>query len=244
MAKKEDQYEIYDEDAQTEGLAPEVDAVGQYPADTHVPPLEGRRYLWTSRAFAVALYLSLLVNFVLGLGLYTAWNFKEIIPMMVTFEEAKSQFVKVEPIPRSLDGLELMTEKLVGEYVAMREEIVQNYDVMRERFSGYIASRTSEEAFKGFIEEKSRTWKQVFDAGLNRHVAVEDVYLDPTKSYFVVDYKLQYMDQEGTVRKEEPWKAFLTVKYEQRDVRYEDRYLNPLGFTVVGYSQQPRTGTK
>ncbi|HIJ63541.1 MAG TPA: hypothetical protein HPQ04_12680, partial [Rhodospirillaceae bacterium] len=41
------------------------DRLGAYPAERDVPALEGRRYLWTARAFAIGMFLSLCLNAVL-----------------------------------------------------------------------------------------------------------------------------------------------------------------------------------
>lgn len=220
--------------------APQEDQLGVYPQDVHVPPLEGRRYLWTSRAFAVALYMSLLANFVMALGLFTAWQYKEIVPMMVSFDDSKDKFIRINPISPSMPGVEILTEKLVGEYVKIREEIVLNEEEMRYRFNEYIQSRTSPDEFKKFYRAKAGTYKEFLENEVVREVDIEDVDLSPNKRYYQIDFSTTDYDLTRTPIGKDQWRAFLTVRYIPKNVAYNERFVNPLGFEVVQYSVRRR----
>lgn len=75
------------------------------------------------RAYAIALYLSLLVNIALAAATqFTLSPLKRVEPMLVTFSLKSEQVVKIEPFERGTKGLRVMTEKLVEEYVKIREK--------------------------------------------------------------------------------------------------------------------------
>lgn len=218
------------------------DVIGQYPADLYVPPLEGRRYLWTSRAFAIGLYASLLVNFVLALALYTAWNVKEVIPMMVRFDTEDRQIVRIEPFDRTMPGFQAMTEVLVKEYVTMREEIIANSEAMQTRYTT-IVSRTTNDIVPQYDRTQRPLIVNYLQSGLTREVVVESVRLPAGGKFFQVDFKTIDRDNTGAIiaNGENNWIAYVSVRYNPQTVEAKDRYMNPLGFTVMQYSRNPVT---
>jgi type IV secretory pathway component VirB8 len=213
--------------------------IGQYPADVHVPPLEGRRHLWTSRAFAIGLYVSMILNVILAIGLTSAWNLREVVPMMVSFDEKKDTFVRIRPIDKSMPGLQFMTEKLLGEYVKMREEVVLNESEMKDRYTNYILNRTSTEEYKRFFKQKTGTFNSFLENEITRKVNVEVVDLTP-KGYYTVDYETEDYDLAQQLIAKRKWRAFVTMNYLPRQVPYDDRYVNPLGFQVQNFSVKQR----
>lgn len=216
-----------------------ADVIGQYPADVHVPPLEGRRYLWTSRAFAIGMYLSLLLNIIMATALSIAWNLKEVVPMLVQFDEKKDTFVRILPIQKDMPGVQLMTEKLVGEYVKMREEVVLNEAEMKERYSNYILNRTTADEYRRFIQQKSGAYKAFVEGEITRKVDIENVDLTP-KGYYTVDYVTHDFNTDQDEIASRKWRAFITVDYLPRTVAYSERFVNPLGFQVTRYSVNQR----
>ena len=101
-----------------------MDRLGAYPSERDVPALEGRRYLWIARAFAIGMFLSLCLNVVLGIAINALSPLIRVEPMLVTFKDHSEQLVKIEPFERGTSGFELMTESLVRDYVLSRHEIV------------------------------------------------------------------------------------------------------------------------
>src|ERR1700678_1220343 len=86
------------------------DRLGIYPAERDVPALEGRRYLWIARAFAIGMFLSLCLNLVLATAIGGLAPLVRVEPMLVTFKDRSDQIVKIEPFERGTRGFELMTE--------------------------------------------------------------------------------------------------------------------------------------
>ncbi len=215
-----------------------ADKVGRYPAGVHVPVLESRRYLWTARAYAIALYLSLLVNVSLAAALFMLSPLKRVEPMLVTFSPKSEQVVKIEPFMRGTKGFDLMTEKLVGEYVKIREEILPDDKEMGERYSTYIFNRTSQEQFNIFQQTASKVYNEFRTRRINRYVDI--IVVNRQGSGYIVEFDTTDVDYTGREVQKLTWQATLTVDYVERQVTYSEQYINPLGFTITSYNARQK----
>ncbi len=214
------------------------DQVGRYPSAVHVPALESRRYLWTARSYAIALYLSLIVNLALASALFMLVPLKSVQPMLVTFHPKSDQVVKVEPFARGTNGFDLMTEKMIAEYVKFREEIISDEKEMAERYSNYIYNRTNQQIFPQFQEEASRTYNEFRTRRLVRYVDINVV--NRQGGGYIVEFETTDSDNTGREIQKLVWQATLTVDYVPREVTYSEQYINPLGFIVTSYSKRQK----
>ncbi len=213
------------------------DRLGVYPAERDVPALEGRRYLWIARAFAIGMFLSLCLNLVLGVALGALSPLVRVEPMLVTFKDRSEQIVRIEPFERGTSGFELMTESLVRDYVLSRHEIVQDEAELRRRWGGrgLVAHRSSREEYARFVSETAPKYDEIRQMRLMRTVAVHRVS-KIADGYWQVEFITQDFSGGTTKVSEQRWVASLTVSYVPREVSWEERYMNPLGFLVTGYS--------
>jgi type IV secretion system protein VirB8 len=213
------------------------DRLGAYPVEKDVPALEGRRYLWIARAFAIGMFLSLCLNVVLGVAIGTLSPLVRVEPMLLTFKDRSEQIVKIEPFERGTSGFELMTEALVRDYVLSRHEIVLDETEMRRRWGGrgIVAHRSSDEEYARFVADVAPKYEELRQMRLMRTVAIRRVSRI-ADGYWQVEFATQ--DFTGGVKlvAEKRWVASLTVGYVPREVSWEDRYMNPLGFIVTDYS--------
>jgi type IV secretion system protein VirB8 len=213
------------------------DRLGAYPAEKDVPALEGRRYLWIARAFAIGMFLSLCLNVVLGVAIGTLSPLVRVEPMLLTLKDRSEQIVKIEPFERGTSGFELMTESLVRDYVLSRHEVVLDEAEMRRRWGGrgIVAHRSSDEEYARFVAETAPKYEELRQMRLMRTVAIRRVS-KIAEGYWQVEFLTQ--DFTGGVKQvaEKRWVASLTVGYVPREVSWEDRYMNPLGFIVTEYS--------
>lgn len=224
--------------ANTEALTVDSkDRLGAYPAERDVPVLEGRRYLWIARAFAIGMFLSLCLNVVLGVAIGTLSPLVRVEPMLLTLKDRSEQIVKIEPFERGTSGFELMTESLVRDYVLSRQEVVLDEAEMRRRWGGrgIVAHRSSDEEYARFVAETAPKYEELRQMRLMRTVAIRRVS-KIAEGYWQVEFLTQ--DFTGGVKQvaEKKWVASLTVGYVPREVSWEDRYMNPLGFIVTDYS--------
>jgi type IV secretory pathway component VirB8 len=213
------------------------DRLGPYPADRDVPALEGRRYLWIARAFAIGLFLSLCLNLLLGLAINSLSPLVRVEPMLLTFKERSEQIVKIEPFQRGSSGFELMTEMLVRDYVLARHEIMLDEGEMRRRWGGrgLVAYRSTPEEYARFVAETAPKFAAIHQARLIRSVAIHRVS-KIAEGYWQVAFSSFDQSDGGHGGGEERWVASLTVTYLRREVNWEDRYMNPLGFVVSNYA--------
>lgn len=214
-----------------------LDRLGAYPAEKDVPALEGRRYLWIARAFAIGMFLSLCLNVVLGLAVSALSPLIRVEPMLVTFKDRNEQLVKIEPFERGTSGFELMTESLVRDYVLSRHEVVLDEGELRRRWGGrgIVAHRSSPEEYARFVGETAPKFDEIRQRRLMRTVAVHRVS-KIADGYWQVEFVTEDLIGGLTKVGEQRWVASLTVGYVPREVSWEDRYMNPLGFIVTGYS--------
>jgi type IV secretion system protein VirB8 len=216
---------------------PVGDRLGAYPSERDVPALEGRRYLWIARAFAIGMFLSLCLNVVLGMAVGGLAPLVRVEPMLVTFKDRSDQIVKIEPFERGTRGFELMTEMLVRDYVLSRQEILLDEVEMRRRWGGHgvVAHRSSAEEYSRFVAETAPKFEEIHQARLSRAVAIHRVG-KIADGFWQVAFTTEDYKGGGTKIGENHWVASLTVSYVPRDVSWEDRYMNPLGFIVTDYS--------
>lgn len=217
------------------------DRLGVYPAECDVPALEGRRYLWTARAFAIGMFLSLCVNVALGFALAGLSPLVRVEPMLLSFKEKSEQIVKVEPFSRGTRGYELMTEMLVRDYVLSRHEIVLDEDEMRRRWggSGIVAHRSDAEEYRRFVAEMASKYEEIRQRKLVRTVTVHRVSR-VAEGYWQAEFSTDDYDSNHQKIAEALWVASLTTAYVPREITWEDRYMNPLGFIVTAYSVTAR----
>ena len=223
------------------GEAAAGDRLGAYPAERDVPALEGRRNLWVARAFAIGLFLSLCLNVVLGFAIASLSPLVRVEPMLLTLKDRSEQIVKIEPFERGTTGFELMTEMLVRDYVLSRHEIVRDDAEMRRRWGGrgLVAHRSDPEEYRRFVAESAPRYEQIRQQKLTRTVTIHRVS-KIAHGYWQVEFTTTDFDTTETKLAEDLWVASLTVTYVPREVTWEDRYMNPLGFLVTNYSVAAR----
>ena len=200
------------------------------------PGLETRRYMWTARAYGIALYLSLVVN--LASALFMLLPLKRVEPMLVTFSDKSEQVVQIVPFPRGTPGFEQMTEKMVEEYVKIREEIIPDDKEMGVRYSDYIWNRTDPAAFQFFQAEAGKRYTEFRNARISRYVDI--LVANRQGSGYIVEYTTTDIDATGRERQKLTWQATLSVDYRPRQVTYSEQYVNPLGFVVTAYQTRQK----
>jgi len=217
------------------------DRLGPFPMERDVPALEGRRYLWTARAFAIGMFLSLCLNGALGFALASLSPLVRVEPMLLSFKDKSEQLVQVEPFTKGTRGFELMTEMMVRDYVLAREEVLLDEKEMRRRWGGggVVAHRTSPEEYRRFIAESAEKYDELRKRRLARSVIVHRVS-KIAEGYWQVEFSVNNIDSFNNRISDETWVASLNSSYLPMAVNFEDRYMNPLGFIVSSYSISQR----
>lgn len=194
--------------------------------------------MWTARAYGIALYLSLVVNLALASALFMVLPLKRVEPMLVTFSDKSEQVVQILPFPRGTPGFEQMTEKMVEEYVKIREEIIPDDKEMGVRYSDYIWNRTDPATFQFFQAEAGKRYTEFRNARISRYVDI--LVANRQGSGYIVEYTTTDIDATGRERQKLTWQATLSVDYRPRQVTYSEQYVNPLGFVVTAYQTRQK----
>ena len=89
-----------------------------------------RRYLWTARAFAVVVAISLCCNFILLLAITQLLPLYRLEPFILTFENKQEQVYDIQPFVNLEDDKDI-TEVFVREYVLMRSAFSNNINEIK-----------------------------------------------------------------------------------------------------------------
>jgi type IV secretion system protein VirB8 len=125
----------------------------------------------------------------------------------------------------------------VRDYVLSRHEILLDEAEMRRRWGGHglVAYRSTPEEYSRFVAETAPRFDALRQARLVRTVAIHRVS-KIADGFWQVSFSTADQADANHRTNEERWVASLSVSYMPRQVSWEDRYMNPLGFIVTAYS--------
>lgn len=196
-----------------------------------------RRYLWTARAFAVVVAVSLCCNIVLMLAIGQLLPLYRLESFILTFENKQEQVYNIQPLS-NMESRKEITETFVREYVLLRSAFSSNVKEMESRWlpGGPIQEMSTSAVYQAFIE---KTAKKALDTikkkGLVRSVRIMTVN-DLGNGIWQVEYETRDMYPSSPAPKVEYWTVSLRVGYRKKNVKYGERLNNPIGFTVGRYN--------
>ncbi len=196
-----------------------------------------RRYLWTARAFAVVVAISLCCNFILLLAITQLLPLYRLEPFILTFENKQEQVYDIQPFVNLEDDKDI-TEVFVREYVLMRSAFSNNINEMESRWmpGGPIQEMSSSAVYQAFIEKTANTVLDIIKKqGLTRSIRIMTVN-ELGRGLWQVEYETRDMYPSSSAPQIEYWTASLRIVYRKKNVKYGERLNNPVGFTVVRYS--------
>jgi len=214
----------------------EADQLGVYPTAVRVPALEGRRYLWTTRVFAIGFYLSVILNIIL---VFTIFNvmlpLKRVDPFLVTFSQKDDQVVHIQPLNVRVNGIDVMIEAMAREFVRVREEILTDQEEMQRRWIDYLKPRMTEENYRAFVTRVDAPFQELVSKGVSRRVELDRV-IRRSASHIEVYFKTFDQDRMGGTLRTDSWVARMKIGFEAQQTTDKEKYNNPLGFMVFDYS--------
>jgi type IV secretory pathway component VirB8 len=222
-----------------DGGAGQNDQIGRYPAEFQVTALEGRRYLWTARAFAIGMYISLALNVMLVGSLVAITPLKRVEPFLVSFSKKDQQVVRLEPFARGMPGYAAMTEFVVQEYVKMFQEIIPDEKETLARYKDYLQSRTDPGLYQSFVGNELPKFAEARSKGVTRTVEVKGI-TKISEGLYQVEFITRDFDRSGTEILNGELVATMRVTFLPQKVDFNARFVNPLGFTVQQYSVSKR----
>ncbi|MCG8510689.1 MAG: type IV secretion system protein [Rhodospirillales bacterium] len=193
-----------------------------------------------NRWLAIAVVCLLFTNVVTAGAFVAAYPFLRVEVIPIIADNAHNQIYHVEPSQRSVKSEDLISEILAKQYVTLRETI--DAATESERFLS-VNWFSSDEEWKRFFNGPARPEKgeiaTLIKQGVRRSVEVVVCQRIESISKGFDKYRVEakFIDTVGgSHNRTVPVEIILTVSYEAQKVRVEDRFINPRGFTVGGYS--------
>lgn len=204
-----------------------------------------KRYLWTARAFAVVLAVSICCNFILTYVIMTVIPLYRVEPYLFSFADKGEQIYHIEEVEKIYD-YKYLTEIFVREYVLLRNTFVNDENEMKERWDpgSNLQEMSSANVYKNFREKMAiKALELIRQHNLTRNIKIVSATEIGPKARGM-GWQVEFRVEDMTPAKETPqvsvWVANLTIRYVSKRVRFGERLKNPLGFTVVEYSQVER----
>lgn len=208
-------------------------------ADVVVENATEKRYLWTARAFAVIFAVSLCCNLILTYVIMSAIPLYRVEPYLFTFANQEEQIYQIEPVD-DVRKYTYLTEILVREYILLRNSFVADVDEMEKRWGpkGVIQEQTSNQAYIEFKKDADKIIDQIRQYSNTRAVhisSVTEVAKTGAYSIWQVEFRTDDMAPSFEAPRKNVWVATLKIRYRAKQVKFGERLINPLGFTVDEY---------
>lgn len=197
-----------------------------------------KRYLWTARAFAIIVAISLCCNVILLLAIAQVIPLFRVEPYLLSFQAKDEQVYNIVPYKDDLSANKSITETFVRSYVLQRSSIVNDIPEMEVRWlpGGPIQEMSSPAVYDEFINKTAkRALELIKRRGLERTVNIMTVN-ELGQGLWQVEYETRDMYPSSSTPEVNYWTASLRVVYRQKSVKFNDRLNNPVGFTVTRYS--------
>lgn len=169
---------------------------------------------------------------------------KTVVPYTITVDRRSGYVETARGVKLgALTEREAVTEAFLAQYVMAREtfdaaDLNENYQK--------VAAWSQGRARAAYLRAYDRNNQ---DSVLNRLPATTVVAAriksisHLSESTALVRFDTTRLDQGGTEPQPGPsWSAVVTYRYLDAPLRMEDRFINPLGFQVVGYRRDPEAG--
>jgi len=197
-----------------------------------------KRYLWTARAFAIIVAISLCCNVILLLAIAQVIPLFRVEPYLLSFQAKDEQVYNIVPYKDDLSANKSITETFVRSYVLQRSSIVNDIPEMEIRWlpGGPIQEMSSPAVYDEFINKTAkRALELIKRRGLERTVNIMTVN-ELGQGLWQVEYETRDMYPSSSTPEVNYWTASLRIVYRQKSVKFNDRLNNPVGFTVTRYS--------
>lgn len=217
--------------------------------DAKISTLKENYYKWLARLVMVFAIVSLAVFMSCSLVIFRLAPRVSVEPLLILKQSETGELIRYEPIEYNMASHRMFMELFVKQYVILRNTFVHDEREMQIRWfpGGMVNFLSSSKVFEDFvgkkIEDKVRN-------GLERGITTEVEIISVGKQggenspVWKIDFKTYELNMEnkdaetGEVKiRTKYWTASLTSYFIRGRELWSARLLNPLGFTVVKYSQ-------
>lgn len=202
-------------------------------------------FRWLSRLVILCAIVSL--TFFLSSTLVIFRLAREIMiePLLIINQKDSETVARYEPIDRKMPSEKQLTEMYVRQYVSLRNTVINDEQEMRTRWGpgGILQYMSSPEVYKEFIGDNMETVEKMFDSNYSSEVYIDKISKESENSpvwsvRFTVYNLSKTRNSSGSLTlKTMRYKASVTPVYVVERRLLKARLYNPIGFTVVKYSQ-------
>lgn len=212
---------------------------GGYPEGFRISALRERRLLMAMRGLSFALILTVLLNVIQGFLLVSLMPMKEIQPFLVQVAREGTLVAAIQPIKDTFEAKDVLTEKLVREYVVKRHEILRSNAVMQKRWSpsGYLGVTTSNDEYSRFRQRVSPVLEEIRSRDAKRRATILSINAVTVGEIYIVDFRSTSYNQNDDIIEETVYTANIEIGFRPlKNLTREQMIINPTGFTVINYS--------
>jgi type IV secretory pathway component VirB8 len=210
-----------------------------YPKDFSVGALRERRLLMSLRVVSICLFGALTVCIVQTFLLVSLFPLKEVRPFLVQVVDAGTIAHSIKPIEDTFEAKDVLTEKLVREYLVNRHEILRSDPVMQNRWSkgGYMGVTTASDEYSRFVSSVMPSLDQIRAQGAERRVKIVGVNAVRVGQVYIADFESVSFDRRDQEVDKRTYTATIEIDFRPlKDLTREQMLINPTGFTVVNFS--------
>ena len=216
--------------------------------DEQLSTLKENYYIWLARLLIVFATAALVVFTSSSLVIFRLAPRVTVEPLLILKQYDSSGLTRYEPIEYNMASRKMLMEVFVKQYVIMRNTVVHDYREMQIRWfpGGWVHFLSSDKVFSDFSEDIEKRTSVLVDGRVTTEVEIISIGKQGGENSPVwkVDFKTYEIrpntieDAEGeNIMLTRYWTASITSYFIPGREMMSRRLMNPLGFTVVRYSQ-------
>ena len=229
------------------GTVPEPQYINKLEEETHT--VRQIYYLWVSRFFILTATLSCVFLVLASLSLFKLAPMVTVEPFLLVSQSESNDIVRNEAMDRNMASKEKLLKMYIKQYVVLRNTIINDPIEMRTRWmgGGMLNYLSSPDVYNEFGKATKVLWESIFKQVLVREVEIislsrqggskSAVWKVDFKTYDLYNEASQSQGQQEATLRVRYWTASITANFIPERSFILPRLVNPLGFTVVRYSQ-------
>ena len=203
-------------------------------------------FRWLSRLVLLCAVLSL--GFFLSATLVIFRLAPEIIvePLLIINQTDSETMARYESMTTRMPSIYRLTEMYIKQYVIMRNTVVNDEAEMRTRWGpgGIVHYLSAPQIYNEFVGQNAGAVSKMFNNEYSSEVRIDQIgKISENNPAWQVTFTVYNLSRSHTgengalVLRTIHYKAYVTPKYFAERRAVMPRLINPLGFTVVNYSQ-------
>jgi len=204
-------------------------------------------YMWLSRFFTFLAIISLSVFLCASLALFRLAPQVTVKPFLIVSQDKSSEIVRAEGMDLNMPSKDKLVKTFIKQYVELRNTMIDDQIEMRTRWQagGMLNFLSAPAVFNEFDAYREKVLNQQILDNTIQEVEIISVnriggQYSPLWKVDFKTYTINKKDQEGKqerVMDVKYWTASVTAVLIKERLFVGRRLVNPLGFTVLRYSQ-------